>query len=523
MADLRRLRDDISQKWGVKSNGSQAITGDKLKGAMLEVIDTLNDVKSDQDYVNEWKDHVNDDMEHKADQVYVVAELAKKADAQKLSELEGYTTGLIVDDEENDFSIEDEDGNTILSVNGGHLQTEAFDSADMKTVVEDSNATFEITDEEGIAVMQIVDGHIRTRDFNSADIKENARKHIYVVGDSIMQGQTGPKSLADQTLADNSVPSFLQEMLGDDYVVHNLGCGGENSADIAIRMGWASGVIKKSFVLKGDGSETMIFDSRNNPVSAGSSLEADIVDSVNGLYISGSAQGRTEGNATKDTGWINGIPVIFRRTSNADETGIGSGTYSAIYVKRKDAVSYDLTITEGSSIVLAGSALDGIFVVMSGTNNPNYYTGENYDDMLRSIFMKSSKVIMLGLNTGVYEHLSIPFYRDANSVMLKRCGDRFIDVMAYLSSRQSFYDNGITPTTDSMLTQTQLSSQSSTSKTSRVYSDVFLMDKGLMPMSYWRYAATPQNPTLVDAVHLNGMGYRSISRLINNKIKQLNW
>lgn len=88
MADLRRLRDDISQKWGVKSNGSQAITGDKLKGAMLDVIDTLNDVKSDQDYVNEWKDHVNDDMEHKADQDYVDAELAKKADASKLSELE---------------------------------------------------------------------------------------------------------------------------------------------------------------------------------------------------------------------------------------------------------------------------------------------------------------------------------------------------------------------------------------------------------------------------------------------------
>lgn len=47
MADLSKLRDDISQKWGVKSNGTQAITGDKLKGAMLDVIDTINDVKAD--------------------------------------------------------------------------------------------------------------------------------------------------------------------------------------------------------------------------------------------------------------------------------------------------------------------------------------------------------------------------------------------------------------------------------------------------------------------------------------------
>ena len=81
MANLSKLRDDISQKWGVKSNGTQAITGDKLKGAMLDVIDTLNEVKTDQDVFNREKQTLSQGLENQGTQI--------QEQGTKLSELDG--------------------------------------------------------------------------------------------------------------------------------------------------------------------------------------------------------------------------------------------------------------------------------------------------------------------------------------------------------------------------------------------------------------------------------------------------
>lgn len=74
------------------------------------------------------------------------------------------------DETDVDLDITDEDGNVILRLKDGNVQTKKFNSASPESSVKDSSATtsdLDIADKQGNVILRLQDGHIRTKNFNS--------------------------------------------------------------------------------------------------------------------------------------------------------------------------------------------------------------------------------------------------------------------------------------------------------------------------------------------------------------------
>lgn len=368
-------------------------------------------------------------------------------------------------------------------------------------------ADLSLEDENGNIILELNDGHIKTKYFDSRK-GVSAKKKIYLVGDSITQGSgEGLYSPITDEIGSWHISDFLQEMCGDKCEVINLGCGGEVSGDILMRMGWCTGILNKEIVLKGDGSEVEIFNSANNGTTP------DIVDSVLGYPISGSAQGLEDGKASKKYGWIKGIRVEYIHRSTSDDTGISEGTVSKIFIKRLEPVSYDVTLKVGTQILFDGSKTDGIFVVMAGTNG-NAKDGDEHMKYVDCVLRKTQKVLFWSLCVGNKNASRLQMYLDANAKMKAALGDRFIDVLGYLSSLQSFQEFGITPTKPSDI--------STERRNNNVLSDEELMEFGVVPSTYWRFSYTPSK-LVTDNIHMDGLGYTAVAKLIYNRLLTLNW
>ena len=67
-----------------------------------------------------------------------------------------------------DLEISDENGNSILRIKDGHIQTKNFDSEAAQLSVNDTTTgDLEISDENGNSILRIKDGHIQTKNFDS--------------------------------------------------------------------------------------------------------------------------------------------------------------------------------------------------------------------------------------------------------------------------------------------------------------------------------------------------------------------
>ncbi len=92
---------------------------------------------------------------------------------EELSEIENSPV-IANDDAENaDFDLIDEEGNVILRLANGHIQTKNFDSQNSGSdmiKISDSGADLDVSDEDGNVLVQFDDGHLRTKFFNSEDV-----------------------------------------------------------------------------------------------------------------------------------------------------------------------------------------------------------------------------------------------------------------------------------------------------------------------------------------------------------------
>lgn len=71
-----------------------------------------------------------------------------------------------------DLDISDENGNVILRLKDGHIQTKEFDSSELSADVKDSTKTgvdLDVADGQGNVILRLKDGNIQTKYFNSAD------------------------------------------------------------------------------------------------------------------------------------------------------------------------------------------------------------------------------------------------------------------------------------------------------------------------------------------------------------------
>ena len=87
-----------------------------------------------------------------------------------------------------DLDLVDGDGNVILRLENGQIETKAFRSAGAAgTVPTDGSADLDLADANGHVLVRFAGGHIRTRNFDSAHLDGWAGKKWAAIGDSLTE------------------------------------------------------------------------------------------------------------------------------------------------------------------------------------------------------------------------------------------------------------------------------------------------------------------------------------------------
>lgn len=403
-----------------------------------------------------------------------------------------------------DFAIKDESGFIITRFRNGDIMTKNFDSA--KTAQStDSDYDFAIQDENGKVIFALSGGHIKTKYFDSRE--KSASRYIYCIGDSVTQGQSGIDNPRDDNLSNaaaNCYPNRLQDMLGEKYVVKNLGVGGQNTGEVLARNGWLDLIVTTSFTLKGNGDNSFVCSGSQSSTS-GVLVDSCANEPANYLM----QQGTEDAIAQMAKCYILGIPCALSASSGD------------IYIKRLETVNYDLVIPVGTHITFCGNNGDGIYLLRVGTNDVLRMGANmnvaNYIKKIKASIQQISggKYIVMGMFHG-YENSTTEQSKwgAMNEALSIEFGSRYIDGTGFITSKEAFSLLGITPTKDSNIS-TARSNQG-------VKSDEYCMEHGITPSSFWRSSYTSALQS-VDKIHLNYDGYYLIAKMFYNKMKELNW
>ena len=476
----------------------------------------------------------------------------------EVSQLEAKVTGLDTDVSKtakavrgvDDLSISDEVGNILAKLTDGHIKTKNFDSenvykktdfdivqsiGDSEEDIMSQKASTElfpheesthddllISDKEKNSVFRIKGGYPYTKNFDGrailgkineaieeyntirqdvTDLKDTVYRLpiIYCVGDSLTEGQYGVNPLTLETVA-GRYPAELQ-LLMPDYSVVNLGVGGQKASEVYARMGWENLMLVSPIVLYGDMSESVI--------STGdvSSDNINIVNTYNGGFANYLLrQGATGAREQQSTIYLNGIECSLRYDEDTHN----------LYVSRKSAVGYDVTIGGGTQIVFKGTQTgtkDDIFLVCAGANpeNPNLTGTQAADFMKHALELcPSDKYLVFNYSLGDANQWRFDFSDELKKVF----GSRFVDIHGYLCSYQSFQENGLTPTTDGDISAERASHG--------VISDVYAIANNRKPSTFWRNSYLGENP-YVDSTHNNIIAYRMMAKLLYERMKFFNW
>ena len=135
----------------------------------------------------------------------------------------------VTDNGPDDFSIQDEEGNTLCLWKDGHIKTKNFDSEKVVTkeevasiehpveVNENSDSDLDVADEKGNVLARFKDGHIKTKNFDSSEIPTNPSQAMSISLSGIYNRDNpfgvGPnivyKDAAKRTLPNNVIPLIV--------------------------------------------------------------------------------------------------------------------------------------------------------------------------------------------------------------------------------------------------------------------------------------------------------------------------
>lgn len=86
-----------------------------------------------------------------------------------------------------DFSVSDEEGNTIVSFKDGHIRTKKFDSS-KQISLQDCDEDLQICDKDKNKLIELENGHIRTKKFDSEDVVNKVNTiHDYISAEQYNQ------------------------------------------------------------------------------------------------------------------------------------------------------------------------------------------------------------------------------------------------------------------------------------------------------------------------------------------------
>ena len=303
------------------------------------------------------------------------------------------------------------------------------------------------------------------------------KKKIVCWGDSLTAG-TGGNGITYEKV--------ISELIGNDYSVINNGVGGENIVEIASRQGAFLTFADKTFTLPSNGDEVEI-----------GTYEGDhgfkCIDILgNESSLRWLVQG--EGNKSVNPCYINGIKCILRYTGTAWNDYTGKYTIRSV-----DKLPEDYMVYEKTPIITNGNVYRNphALVLWIGTNgNPDTTDDESVVKTYVNVYKKmihhagTSNYVIIGLHSTKLWWLKngVTSLSLIENVFKREFGNHFIDWRNYLLTR-ALADAKITPTEQ----------------------DNMDIDKGDCPSSLRS-----------DAIHLNGVGYTLLGKLIVNRMKSLN-
>lgn len=114
---------------------------------------------------------------------YVVGDGNKAATALELKSVDGLRLYNTIPD----LEIADENGNVLLRLEDGDVETKNFNSKTDACKIESAQVDLEISDEQRNVLLQIIGGNIKTKYFDSSSFVNNewAGKKLSILGDSI--------------------------------------------------------------------------------------------------------------------------------------------------------------------------------------------------------------------------------------------------------------------------------------------------------------------------------------------------
>lgn len=303
------------------------------------------------------------------------------------------------------------------------------------------------------------------------------KKKIVCWGDSLTAGAGGNGITYE---------NIINELIGNDYSVINNGVGGENINEIASRQGAFLTFADKTFTLPSNGDEVEI-----------GTYEGDhgfkCIDILgNESSLRWLVQG--EGNKSINPCYINGIKCILRYTGTALNGNTGKYTIRSV-----DKLPEDYTVYDKTPIITNGNIYRNphALVLWIGTNgNPDTTDDESVVKTYVNVYKKmihhagTSNYVIIGLHSPNMWWLKngVTSLSLIESVFKREFGNHFIDWRNYLLTR-ALADAKITPTEQ----------------------DNMDIAKGDCPSSLRS-----------DAIHLNGVGYTLLGKLIVNRMKSLN-
>lgn len=294
-------------------------------------------------------------------------------------------------------------------------------------------------------------------------------------GDSLTYGQTEEST----QVTDKSYSAYLSAITGK--TVKNMGIGGETAQTIAARQGGLTIAPSGPFTLGSSAGSSVTF------------TEGSFNDLTGGHIVPRSKSGYCYG--WEGTCYLNGIPG--RITKLEVNGSVKPRTLiSLTFTRSEDGEA--LSVNEGESRILIpnGNMVKGdinvIFIGENGWHDINNDGVINEVDLglIIDAMIKATpnpeKTIIIGLTTGTAQSRE-----DMEELMQAKYGQRYINMRAYLSNRNTLENAGVE------VTQTDLEK----------------IAVGALPTSLWRDSS--------DYVHMNSKGYEIIANKIYQTMQSL--
>ena len=267
--------------------------------------------------------------------------------------------------------------------------------------------------------------------------------------------------------------SVIESALREKYAspkVYNYGVGGENINTIFARM---SSIVCKAafeFVLKADGSKSLIADGSTDNYIKSMTDNSNLAPLLQG-----------DGGASNIA--INGIKCVLSRESTDDTEN--SASKSKWYINRTEKAENDITFGANSAFSMIPLTLfpHAINIIFAGQNG-GYSSIDDFVSKVKRATMttNSSRYIIVGLHSS-----SIDERAEQTKAFYAEFGNKFFDWGFYVST-SALVENGITPTS----------------------TDLEQMKEGKIPSSL-----------LSDNVHLNEKGYTILGKALIKKMNEL--